>query len=753
MESLRSNSERLELQQMQLDERELHKKKCLAWFKKLKIHLGILYSSFDVINTRPFEIAFHIFFHEEHETFKEKMYHNLNQLQWQLERDNFHGHDSKTFLEGTTLEGCLVTEDVVMEVCLVTEGASLEASLVNKETTIFKSSSSETTFCRSENENRKSDKESSISKENDADANINPSYDSDTVIEVPHSNNDTFENVFAHGIQNHEQPEYYSFHICGSELGSELTFLAGSELELASYSSDTRPPMLDRTDFASWQQRIRLYCQDKERYNADIRATNILLQGLPKDIYSLINHYTDAKDIWDNVKMLLEGSELTKEDHKSQLYNDFEHFRQHKGEIIHDYYVRFAKLINHMRNIKMTMSRMQLNSKFVNNMLPEWGRFVTAVKLNRGLRDSNYDQLYAYLKQHEAHANENKMMLERFTQLNVDPLALMSNVSHQQYNSQSSTNPPSTYGRQNKRHGNNARVADNAIDEDVDEQPVQDLALNMDNVFQADDCDAFDFDVDEAPTAQTMFMANLSSTYPVFDEAGLSYDSDILSEVHDHDHYQDVVCEHYEEHKMHDDVQPTYVVDSHANYTSDSNMIMYDQSVSDTTRNTVVDNSLTAELATYKEQVELYERRARFGLTKREKKIDEQLRIVITDRNIEEENLKKELHSVKMQLASTINHNKSMVDRNIFEELEAEVDQNVVNRKHDKIERKNLLIANDNLIIDCLSKEVFYIATNSELTVSRVTKMHKAHTIVQTCCLELEAELSKLRDKVKKDDH
>ncbi|GKA00567.1 hypothetical protein Tco_0673117 [Tanacetum coccineum] len=47
---------------------------------------------------------------------------------------------------------------------------------------------------------------------------------------------------------------------------------------------------------------------------------------------------------------------------------------------------------------------------------------------------------------------------------------------------------------------------DNAIDEDMDEQPVQDLALNVDNVFQADDSDAFDFDVNEAPTAQTMFM-------------------------------------------------------------------------------------------------------------------------------------------------------------------------------------------------------------------------------------------------------
>ncbi|GJR13729.1 retrovirus-related pol polyprotein from transposon TNT 1-94 [Tanacetum coccineum] len=340
--------------------------------------------------------------------------------------------------------------------------------------------------------------------------------------------------------------------------------------------------------------------EDKDMYNADIQATNILLQGLPKHIYTLINHYTEAKYIWDNVKMLLEGSELMKEDRESQLYDDFEHFRLNKRETIHNYYVRFAKLVNDMQNIKMTMSRMQLNSKFVNNMLPEWDRFITAVKLNRGLRDSNYDQLYAYLKQYKAHANENKMMLDRFTQLTVDPLSLMSNVLHQQYYSQSSTTPPSTYvpphfadniqldsgisltdnlienltnalalltqnqatvqdgrvvvqnvqGRQNRGQGNNAwgagvagcrgaqnRVGnantggqDNAVDEDLDEQPVLDLALNVDNVFQADDSDAFDFDVDEAPIAQTMFMANLSSVDPVYDEASPSYDLDILSE-------------------------------------------------------------------------------------------------------------------------------------------------------------------------------------------------------------------------------
>ncbi|GJY34462.1 hypothetical protein Tco_0418931 [Tanacetum coccineum] len=102
------------------------------------------------------------------------------------------------------------------------------------------------------------------------------------------------------------------------------------------------------------------------------------------------------------------------------------------------------------------------------------------------------------------------------------------------------------------------------------------LALNVDNVVQADDCDAFNSDVDEASMTQTMFMANLSSADPVYDEAGPSYDSDILSKVHNHDHYQDAVCEHHEEHEMHDVVQPNYVVDSQANYTSDNNMIPYD---------------------------------------------------------------------------------------------------------------------------------------------------------------------------------
>ncbi|GJU94077.1 hypothetical protein Tco_1318833 [Tanacetum coccineum] len=71
----------------------------------------------------------------------------------------------------------------------------------------------------------------------------------------------------------------------------------------------------------------------------------------------------------------------------------------------------------------------------------------------------------------------------------------------------------------------------NTFDADVDNEPVQDLALNEDNIFQADECDAFDSNVDDEPTAQSIFMANLSSAGPANPQAGPS-NASILSEVH-----------------------------------------------------------------------------------------------------------------------------------------------------------------------------------------------------------------------------
>ncbi|GJU79109.1 hypothetical protein Tco_1276179 [Tanacetum coccineum] len=89
----------------------------------------------------------------------------------------------------------------------------------------------------------------------------------------------------------------------------------------------------------------------------------------------------------------------------------------------------------------------------------------------------------------------------------------------------------------------------------------------------------------------------------------------------------------------------------------------------------------------------------------------------------------------------------------VFENLEAEVDQNEIDLKSGEIERKNLLITNENLIAECLSKDVFYTATDSVLNVSRFSDMHDAFTIAQKRIADLESENFNLRNKIQNDDH
>nr|GFB54435.1 hypothetical protein [Tanacetum cinerariifolium] len=213
---------------------------------------------------------------------------------------------------------------------------------------------------------------------------------------------------------------------------------------------------------------------------------------------------------------------------------------------------------------------------------------------------------------------------------------------------------------------------DNAIDEDVDEKP--------------------------APTAQTMFMVNLSSANHVCDEAGLSYDSDILSEKQ---------------------LTPEQI------FWSQDLIKMKTEALKEQTTASRPIKALTVEMG-FKQTKECY--------------LKEVIPFFKT--------LKEHFEGIQKALTKEIPEMKD-----VFKELEAEVAQNVVDRKHDEIKRKNLPIANDNLIAECLSKEVFYVATNSELNVARFTKMHVANTIVEARSLELEAELSTLRDKSHNDNH
>ncbi|GJZ11221.1 retrovirus-related pol polyprotein from transposon TNT 1-94 [Tanacetum coccineum] len=134
---------------------------------------------------------------------------------------------------------------------------------------------------------------------------------------------------------------------------------------------------------------------------------------------------------------------MTKQERESMIYDEFDKFTSDHGESIHSYYLRYAKLINDMKMIPMSMSNMEINMKFVNHLQPEWSRFVTVAKQERDLHSVNFDKLYAFLKHNEKDAKEVREMRQRFP----EPLALLANTY----------NPPPSYSSQQIHSTNNSR--------------------------------------------------------------------------------------------------------------------------------------------------------------------------------------------------------------------------------------------------------------------------------------------------------
>ncbi|GJY01262.1 hypothetical protein Tco_0359414 [Tanacetum coccineum] len=135
---------------------------------------------------------------------------------------------------------------------------------------------------------------------------------------------------------------------------------------------------------------------DAIQADCDVKATNIILQGLPPEVYELVSNHRIAKELWDRIQLLMQGTSLTKQERKYSL------------------------LLNDMNIYNVKLEQFQVNTKFLNTLPPEWSKFVTDVKLVQNLHTTNIDQLHAYLGQHEFHANEVRLMHE----CNSDPLAL-----------------------------------------------------------------------------------------------------------------------------------------------------------------------------------------------------------------------------------------------------------------------------------------------------------------------------------------
>nr|GEW62492.1 retrovirus-related Pol polyprotein from transposon TNT 1-94 [Tanacetum cinerariifolium] len=121
-----------------------------------------------------------------------------------------------------------------------------------------------------------------------------------------------------------------------------------------------------------------LTAEEKNTRKIDHLARSLLIQGLPNDIYSLIDSNETAKDLWDALERQMCASEYGEQDRKAAILYEYETFKATEGE-----------------------------------------------QQTKNLMDINIDALYNILKKNQSDVNDALGYKKKVVVINSDPLALV----------------------------------------------------------------------------------------------------------------------------------------------------------------------------------------------------------------------------------------------------------------------------------------------------------------------------------------
>ena len=89
--------------------------------------------------------------------------------------------------------------------------------------------------------------------------------------------------------------------------------------------------------------------EDMEEIRKDKKAMNILFNGLDQDMFDNVINSQTAKEVWDTVQIICEGTEQVRENKMQLLIQQYEYFHFEEGESLNDTFNRFQKLLNGLK--------------------------------------------------------------------------------------------------------------------------------------------------------------------------------------------------------------------------------------------------------------------------------------------------------------------------------------------------------------------------------------------------------------------
>nr|GEZ11519.1 hypothetical protein [Tanacetum cinerariifolium] len=93
--------------------------------------------------------------------------------------------------------------------------------------------------------------------------------------------------------------------------------------------ADNRPPMLEKDMYDSWKSRMELYMLNRQHGQMILEYVEngpLLWPTVEENgVYALVSTHKVAKELWERIQMLMQGTSLTKQERECKLYDEFEY--------------------------------------------------------------------------------------------------------------------------------------------------------------------------------------------------------------------------------------------------------------------------------------------------------------------------------------------------------------------------------------------------------------------------------------------
>ncbi|GJZ29159.1 retrovirus-related pol polyprotein from transposon TNT 1-94 [Tanacetum coccineum] len=174
--------------------------------------------------------------------------------------------------------------------------------------------------------------------------------------------------------------------------------------------SKDRPPMLGPGRYSQWRSRFLRYIDTKINGEGLTKCilsgpyvpSTVLVQAVAatkaNEMWIAIERLQQANEMWIAIERIQQVESLNVQDVKTNLFWEFGKFTSHDGE------------------------SMESERQFLQQLQPEWSRFVTVVKQSKEIDTISYHKLFDILKQYQKEVND--ICAERIAK-SANPLALL----------------------------------------------------------------------------------------------------------------------------------------------------------------------------------------------------------------------------------------------------------------------------------------------------------------------------------------